>query len=133
MKATPKQYAMGLLLAVRGKKDDDVRVIADAFAKLLVQNNNTSKADLIFEVFSLLWDKEHGIVESRITTARKLDADTTDRLKVFLSRLTGAREIKMEEKIDSSALGGAIIRYGDTVMDYSVKTKISDLNSAIKQ
>ena len=133
MKISPKLYATGLLQALHNKQEAEAAAIIDAFVALLARNNDTAKTDRIIAAFSDLWNKEHKIIASEITTARELDTGTRDSLKSFLLTRSGAREVEMKEKIDTEVLGGAIIRYDDTVLDFSVKTKISDLISAIKQ
>lgn len=133
MKITPKLYATGLLQALHNKQEAEIAPIIDAFVALLIKNNDIAKADKIIAAFLALWNKEHGIITSEITTAKKLDKETKDSLESFLLKQSGARAVEIQEKIDSDVLGGVVIRYDDTVLDYSVKTKISDLISAIKQ
>ncbi|MCR4322743.1 MAG: ATP synthase F1 subunit delta [Candidatus Azambacteria bacterium] len=133
MRITPKLYATGLLQALHNKQGAEIAPIIDAFVALLAKNNDTAKADKVIAAFSALWNKEHKIITSEITTAKKLGNDTRDSLEAFLLKQSGARAVEIQEKIDGDVLGGMVIRYEDTVLDYSVKTKISDLISAIKQ
>lgn len=133
MKITPKLYAAGLLQALHNKQGAEIIAVIDAFVALLIKNNDIAKADKIIAAFLALWNKEHGIIASEITTAKKLDKETKDSLESFLLKRSGARAVEIQEKIDSDVLGGVVIRYDDTVLDYSIKTKISDLISAIKQ
>ncbi len=133
MKITPKLYATGLLQALHNKQGAEIALIIDAFVALLAKNNDTAKADKIIAEFSALWNKEHKMSASEITTAKKPDEGTRGLLETFLLKQSGSRAAEIQEKIDGDILGGMVIRYEDTVLDYSVKTKISDLINTIKQ
>ena len=133
MKITPKFYATGLFQALHGKQEAGIASLIDAFVALLAKNNDIAKADRIVAAFTEIWNKEHGIIVSEITTAKKMDKETKDSLESFLLKRSGARAVEIQERISGDLLGGAVIRYEDTVLDYSIKTKISDLISAIKK
>ena len=131
-KITPKDYAIGLIESVRGKRNDEIKIVADKFVSLLVENNDLSKSQKIIDTFSSLWNKENKIVESEITTTEKLDDKALNSLKSFLIEVSGAKEAVINEKIDRDILGGAIIKYDDKVLDKSLKTKVKKLNNLIK-
>ena len=133
MKITPKQYATGLFQAIRNKQATETTTIIDSFVAMLAKNNDIVKVDKIIAAFSALWNTEHGIITSEITAAKDLDKETRDAIRAFVLRTSGASVVEESEKIDGTLLGGTVIRYEDTVMDYSIKTKISDLISAIKK
>lgn len=132
MKITSKDYALSLMMAVKGKKENEVKNIASKFVDLLIENNDMSKSSKILETFSRLWNKENGVIEADVTIARKLDPASLNSLTNFLSKLSGAKKVKISEKIDENILGGVIVRYDDKVIDKSLKTKIKNLSNAIK-
>ena len=132
MKITPKDYAISLLRAIEGKKENEAKVVIENFVGLLARNNDLSKAPGIMDIFSSLWNKENKIIESEITAAKKLDANSLDSLKGFLLKLSGAKEVKMIEKVDKDILGGIVVRYDDKVIDMSLRTKIRNLSNSIK-
>lgn len=127
MKATSKQYAISLFESVDGKKDGEVGAVIKSFLELLVKNNDLSKAEKIIAEFVKLWNKKEGVVESEITTARKLDKASSDSLKKMVAELTGAKKVIVNEKIDEKILGGAVIRYDDQILDASLKTRLAGL------
>lgn len=131
-KITPKDYAMGLFESIKGKMENEITIVIDNFIATLAKNNDLSKVSKIIDAFSRLWNKESGIVESEIAVAKKLDRDSLNLLKDFLLKLSGAKEAVVKEIIDESILGGAVIRYEDKVFDFSLKTKIKNLNNLIK-
>lgn len=132
MKITPKDYATSLLQAIKGKKDGEADIIVGRFVDVLAKNNDLSKESKIIDYFSFLWNKENKIVESEITTARIIDAGLRNSLKDLLIKISRAEKVEMIEKVDKDILGGVIIKYDDRVLDGSLKTKVKNLNNAIK-
>ncbi len=132
MKVTPKTYANSLFESTLGKDDYEVKKIVDNFTDLLIKNNDLSKARKVTQIFSSLWNKENGIIESEVISARKLDTDSLNSIKDFLITQSKAKKILVKEKINKDILGGVIIKYDDKILDNSLKTKIKDLNMSIK-
>lgn len=71
-----------------------------------------------------------GISEVQITTARPLDDAERGELEAQVSRLTGTK-IHASFTQDSSILGGAIVRFGSTVYDGSVRGRLDKLKEAL--
>ena len=87
----------------------------------------------IIEAFSVIWNKEKGIVEAEVLSANELSKDVVKLLNGYITKLSGAREVVIREKVEKNLLGGVVIKYGDRVVDRSLKTKISDLkNNMVK-
>ncbi len=131
MKITAKQYALSLYESVKNKKEEEIRDIIDNFINLVVENNDVSKIDKIIDQFEIVWNKEEGIVEAEIVSARKLDNKTVKLLDGYIAGLAGAKKVVMGERIDKSILGGVIIRYGDKVLDGSMRARIDNLKNEL--
>jgi len=56
-----------------------------------------------------------------------LDKETGKLLKNYITGLSGAKEVLVSEKTDKNILGGVIIKYGDKVLDGSLKTSLEEL------
>lgn len=132
MTITPKQYATALLESVRGKEGKELAAVLDNFTAVLVRNNDISKTVKILAIFSSLWNKEHGIIEVKVITAKQLEKSELDAIGSALARTTKAKTAIVSGTTNKEIIGGAIIRYGDTVIDQSIRTKINDLTNAIK-
>lgn len=127
MRITPRQYAEALYQAVQDKKDSEVKSAIKNFAGIISENNDLKKVNKIIEQFSKLWNKEKRIVEVEIASARELDKKIIFLIDSHIAGLLKAKEIIINQKIDKNLLGGVVIRYGDKVLDASLKTKLEEL------
>ncbi|MDP3043311.1 MAG: ATP synthase F1 subunit delta [bacterium] len=133
MKITPKQYVESLYQSVHNKKDSQIKSVIENFVKLLVANNDMAKADKITCQFIKIWNKEEGIVEAEVVSARELDKKIVKLLNGYIVQLSGARKVLLKQKIDKNVLGGVIIKYEDKILDGSLKMKLNELrNKMIK-
>lgn len=95
------------------------------FLKVLVDNGRFTDLDSIHETFLEFLDVESGKIRVTITGSSKLD-------DALMAKITSAlaakfkKEIIIEEKVDTSILGGVIIRIGDMIIDGSL---VKDLNN----
>jgi F-type H+-transporting ATPase subunit delta len=66
-----------------------------------------------------------------VTSAEKLSAKQLADLKAALKSATGT-DVALTTKIDSSLLGGLIVKVGSRMMDNSLRTKLNSLKVAMK-
>lgn len=131
MKITPKQYAITLYSVI--KKDDNIKDAVRKFIKVLVDNNDISKSDKIVEEFIKIWDRENGIINAKVASARKLDNESVKSINDYILESSKAKEVVLDKKIDKNILGGVIIKFGDKVIDGSLKMKLKELkNNLVK-
>lgn len=127
MKIKPKQYAEFLYEMLGGKRKSQVRDEVKKFLNVLQKNNGVSKIEKIIEEFIKLWNKEKKIVEAEIVSARDLNKDIVKLLNGYIVKITKAKEVELTKKVDKSILGGVVIRYGDKVLEGSIRAKLDDL------
>jgi F-type H+-transporting ATPase subunit delta len=127
MKLTNKKYAQALFESVNGKSEKEIDVILKNFTTLLIKKNALAKIDKILEEFDDIWNKENKIVKTTITTAQELGQETTESLENYIKKLSGAEKLEVEKKINKDLISGTIIKYGDRILDNSLKTKINNL------
>lgn len=127
MKVLVKQYAKTLYNLFDGKKKNEVEKIIAEFVAVLAENNDLGKIKKIIAEFEKFWNKERGIVEAEITSARGLDKDVVKLLNSYIVKLSGAKEVIMSEKVDKNLLGGVVLRFGDKVVDGSLRNRLEDL------
>jgi F-type H+-transporting ATPase subunit delta len=95
------------------------------FLKVLVDNGRLADLDSIHETFLEFLDVESSRIRVMITGSSKLDDALMAKVKSALAAKF-KKEIIIEEKVDTSILGGVIIRIGDTIIDGSL---VKDLNN----
>ncbi len=129
MKVTSKQYAESLYQAVQNKKDSKVKIAVENFVKVLINNNDISKADEIIKQFVRIWNMEQGIVEAEVVSAKKLDKKIVKLLHSYIVKLSGAEKVLVKQRVDKDILGGVVIKYKDKVLDGSLRMRVGELRS----
>ncbi len=127
MKITVKQYAQSLYEAVKDKKDSQLRDVVKIFFGVLMANNDVARFDKISMEFEKIWNRENGIVEAQAVSAKKLDKNIIKLLNSYIARLTGARTVILDSAVDKDILGGIVLKYGDKVLDGSLKSRLAEL------
>jgi len=99
-----------------------------ALINILLDNGKLELMPEVSEVFNQLRADATGSVTAEIVSAYELD-------EAQIGALAGAlknelkRDVLIETSVDSSIIGGVIIRAGDTVIDGSIAGKLRDLTS----
>jgi len=133
MKISVKQLALSLYELADGKSSSQVKAVIKKFVELLSGKNMLAASDKIAIEFVKIWNEKHGIIEAEVSSASDLDKDSVKLVKNYIAKLSGAEEVLISEKTDKNILGGVVIKYGDRVVDGSLKTQLADLkNSLIK-
>lgn len=96
------------------------------FIRLLAENKRIVLLPQISRLFDHLKAQQEKSVDVEITTAFQISSDITDSLAKALNKRL-QREINLSTKVDEGLIGGAVIRAGDTVIDSSVRGKLSKL------
>lgn len=85
----------------------------------------------IIEAFERLVAGQRGEVSAQVTSARPLSDAQTEELKTILRSKLG-REARLETKVDSSLLGGLVVKVGSRMIDLSLRTKLDGLRLAMR-
>ncbi len=117
---------------VRDLLSAKVQPEALSFALVLTERSLVGLTPRIKEAFESLYNDYKGQIPATVTTAVSLDDATRQRIVSDLQKQTGKR-ILLDERVDPSILGGAIVRVGDTLMDGSVKRRLAVLRDQIAQ
>ena len=115
---------------VRDLLQDKVQKDALGLALLIVERQHVEGVKQVRDEFERLYDNYRGQAHAELTTATPLDDDLREQVKADLQRVTGKRII-LHERVDPTILGGAIARVGDTLIDGSVRRKLSLLRQQI--
>lgn len=123
---TTRQQA-STLIEVCGESLDDK---ASNLVKLLAENRRLPLLPYIreqFEAFKLQREKS---VDVELISATTLDPAQQEKLAQALSRKLD-RSVKVTVSIDQSLLGGVLIRAGDTIIDGTIRGRLTKLAEAL--
>lgn len=98
---------------------------------ILAEKNRIVCIDRITETFNALYNEFKNIAEMTVTTCVPLNDDMRTKLIAKLSKQFG-KTVVLTEKVDPSIIGGVIVKYGNTMMDNSVRTKLASVNRELK-
>lgn len=100
------------------------------FFKLVTQNGREQLLPEIARQFKQLLDKHRNIVTGTIISSSALDAATKQNIIEKLST-TFHRNLKLQEEVNPSLMGGFIIRIDDKQIDASVASKLKQLRQEL--
>ena len=100
------------------------------FLCLVAEKNRADKLSEIYSEFRTMYNDKQGLLEVTAVTAQPLTDELRKRLKEKLAASTG-RKIVLTEEVDKSIIGGIVVRYGNTELDSSVKTRLDKLKAQI--
>ncbi len=101
------------------------------FLKLVAQNRRLAALPDMIRGYASLLSQSKGELAGEVTSAEALSATQLKDLKAALKSAIG-REVALSTKVDSSILGGLIVKVGSRMMDNSLKTKLQNLKIAMK-
>ena len=101
------------------------------FLKLVAKNRRLSVIPDMIKAFATLLAASKGEVAGEVTSAEPLSATQLADLKAALKSSLG-RDVLLTTRVDSSLLGGLIVKVGSRMMDNSLKTKLQTLKIAMK-
>lgn len=122
-----QQQGDALLKIVDGNVNDKMV----NFIKLLARNQRLEALPAIktrFEVLKADFDKA---VDVNVISATSMTDEQLQRLTEKLTLKLG-RKVNIETQVDSSLIGGLIIKAGDMVIDGSVRGKLDKLSETLK-
>jgi F-type H+-transporting ATPase subunit delta len=98
--------------------------------RLLAENKRLTLFGEISELYEALKTNQEKTIDVELSTAFELNQDVVKKITQALkTRLN--REIKLQTRVDKYLIGGAVIRAGDTVIDSSVRGKLTKLAEAM--
>jgi len=97
---------------------------------VLIYNNRIGHVVEVAAAYRRILQQQSGIRPAEIVTARPLSADERSELVAELAKVAGAK-LDPSFKLDSSILGGAVVRIGSTVYDGSVRGRLDRLKEEL--
>ncbi len=130
MKITALAIARALVEVAKTLPESEAPALADAAADLLITNGLWKDSRTFPALVLSVWQKAEGIVPVRITTvngdAGSLKGDVVDAVQSVLKR-----RCTVEERADSSILGGVLLTVGDERYDATLRGSLSAVSERL--
>ena len=102
------------------------------FLELIAQNRRLFAVSDMIRAFHALASKHRGEVSAEVTSANTLSAEQTKGLKASLKSAIG-QDVQLTSNVDPALLGGLVVKVGSRMIDTSLKTKLDNLQFALKE
>ena len=96
------------------------------FVLLLLKNDRLHHFDLICSHYERMANEQLGRITAHVTTAVELDADQYRTIEQRVAAVT-QKDVQLDTQIDPSILGGVIVRIDNTVLDGSLRGRLTRL------
>ena len=96
------------------------------FLRLLIENNRLNLIPAIVELFETYKAEDEGFIDIDVTTAYAFTKESKQHFNEMLERNFG-KKVNMKVVVDSSLIGGVLVRAGDQVIDGSVRGQLQQL------
>jgi F-type H+-transporting ATPase subunit delta len=106
--------------------------VTDAYIHLITLKKREIYLAEIAAEFINQYKEKKKILTAVVTTANGID-DVIRKKVMEIVKGVGSSDVVLEEKIDTSIIGGFIIRVGDKQIDASISRKISNLKQTFKE
>lgn len=100
------------------------------FVRLLAVNKRLEVLPAITEQYEMLRAQYENELDVQVTSAAAMSADQQAKLASSL-KTRFKREVRLSAAVDTSLLGGAVIRAGDLVIDGSIKGRLERMASEL--
>jgi F-type H+-transporting ATPase subunit delta len=123
-----EEQVIGLINDVAG---DDLDAGMRNFVHVLAENRRLLLLPEIAEQYQALRAAVENSIDVEVVSAVALNDAQTEKLSAALSQRFKS-QVRMRTSVDSSLLGGAVIRAGDLVIDGSVKGRLERLGTELE-
>ena len=100
------------------------------FVAVLAENHRLPLLPEIAAHYEVLRAQVENTVDVEVISAVPLDAAQADKLRQALDKRL-KRRVRMQNRVDATLLGGAVIRAGDLVIDGSLKGRLERLGTEL--
>jgi F0F1-type ATP synthase delta subunit len=127
VKLSRRQLAKAVVNQLRIRPANQV---ARSLAAYLIENNQTSQADLLLRDVALEIQKTEAVLNVSAVSAFTPSRDQLEELADVLKKLTHTKLTKWQLSNDTSLLGGIVISAPEFELDLSLRKKLNKLKAA---
>ena len=128
--SSPSSTAAQQAAAVIEICGDALSATGQHFIAILSENRRLQLLPQISHQFDIMKANREKAVEVDVVAAHEMGADQQQQLSDALSAKL-ERKVNMQVSLDKSLLGGAVIRAGDTVIDGSIRGRLTKLAESL--
>ena len=99
---------------------------------LLLEKGRITLVGEVADEFDGLAAAAAKVVDVEVTTAVPVEADVDDQIRIRVQRSTGL-DARITKRIDPAILGGLVLRIGDVIVDGSVRGRLRQLATRLKE
>jgi len=121
-----KKYAI-----LEGVFNKNVHAITKSYLKLVVSKG---RAAILFDTtkaFIRQYNEIKGIVTAEVTSATELTEANIAEIEALVKKETGAKEVKINKKLNEKLIGGFILKVGDKQFDASISGSLNKLKKEL--
>ena len=107
---------------------DALSAQAQNFVKILVTASRLQYAPQIAQLFAAMRADAEGTIDVEVIAAYEMDDAQQNSIAERISARLG-KKVKISSTVDQSLIGGAVIRAGDSVIDASVRGRLTELGN----
>lgn len=124
----PKQEKVQVISNIfKGRVSDELA----GFLEIVITKERYNELQAIFEFFINKVKETSKIGVAYVTTAIELGDAQKENVRSKLLQTTKYETMEMHYSVDSSLIGGMVIRINDRVVDSSIRTKLNDLTKQL--
>ncbi|MAJ86758.1 MAG: F0F1 ATP synthase subunit delta [Cellvibrionales bacterium TMED148] len=109
---------------------DDLDKSIENFLLILSENRRLQLMVQIAQQFEIMKANHEKAIDVDILAARQLEDEQLNKLNSVLAKKLG-RKINMQVQLDQNLLGGVVIRAGDTIIDGSIRGRLTKLADSL--
>ena len=98
-------------------------------ASYLIEHKKQNQVELLAHDIETALARDHGVVFTRVVSARELSASIIKKIEQFVLASEGAKQVEVSVSVDPSLLGGVVIRTPRAELDTTVRTQLNALKS----
>jgi F-type H+-transporting ATPase subunit delta len=98
---------------------------------LLKNNNQLNQIDKILYYFRKLYNQKYNIKEAQINTAQEIDKVELEKIEQYLQEVSKEETLEFQINIKKEIIGGIVLKYGDKIIDSSLKTRLNQLKNSL--
>ena len=124
--SSPSSTASEQAAALTGICGESLSSAGKNFICILSENRRLKLLPQIAHQFEIMKANQEKAIEVDVASAQPLDEEQQEKLTEALSKKL-ERKVNMQVSLDKSLLGGAVSRAGDTVIDGSIRGRLTKL------